>query len=120
MNGDILEELVAAISLPYEKLPFGELCVLEDVRRDYFQLKAGIACHSMLITGVNIGEDGKPNRWKLENTYDVEGLHKGYFTCSDSWFDKYMVSLMLCKRYLRKYEDAMEGEPNSFRIWEIM
>uniref|UniRef100_UPI00405693F5 aminopeptidase C n=1 Tax=Acetatifactor sp. TaxID=1872090 RepID=UPI00405693F5 len=186
--GNFMDGLSSVISLPYEKLPFGRMCVLSDVfqvigmqeekflnlpmeelksycarqleegvpifcvadddkmcqeelqlwddscfdyetitgfsfemsRKDYFQLKAGTACHSMLITGVNIGEDGKPDRWKIENTYDVDGLHGGYFICSDSWFDKYMVSVVLDKKYLQQYETGINDEVGEFQIWEII
>ena len=89
-------------------------------RKDYFQLKAGIACHSMLITGVHLGGDGKPQRWKILNSYDIDGLHQGYFTCSDSWFDKYMVNAVICKKYLGGYERQLQKKANPFDIWEIM
>lgn len=186
--GDYIDNFINVISLPYEKLPFGEMCVLNDVfmvvgmheevflnlaledlkaccieqlkdglpivctadddkmcreelqlwddgsfdyekvtgfsfemsRKDYFQLKAGIACHSMLITGVHIGEDGKPQRWKIENSYGIEGIHEGYFVCSDSWFNKYMVNVVIHKKYLDKYEKVANENPNLFDIWDIM
>ena len=44
------------------------------------------ASHAMCFTGVNIGEDGKPNRWKIENSWGSEGLNEGYYMASDSWF----------------------------------
>lgn len=186
--GDTLDRFVNVISLPYEKLPFGEMCELTDVfqvndadrerflnlpidelkaycieqlksgipvvcaadddkmcrdalqlwddcsfdyenvtgfsfdmsRKDYFQLKAGIASHSMLITGVHIGENGMPKRWKILNSYDTNGLHGGYYTCSDSWFDKYIVNAVIDRKLLTSYDDQIMKEENSFDIWEIM
>lgn len=89
-------------------------------RKDYFQLKAGIACHSMLITGVHIAENGKPQRWKIENSYGVDGLHGGYFVCSDSWFNKYMVNVVIHKKIIEKYKNITNKKPNLFNIWDIM
>lgn len=185
--GDFLEQLMPVISLPYEKLPFGEPCVLRDVfcvagmqeerflnlpmaemkaccirqmkegipvvctgdddkmcleelqlwddqafdyeaatgfsfqmdRKDYFQLKAGAACHSMLLTGVH-EENGRPVRWKIENSYGISGIHKGYYTCSDSWFENYMLSAVIFKKYLGKYENVRNGKIHGFDIWEIL
>lgn len=186
--GDYLDNFLNVISLPYEKLPFGEMCVLRDVyqvvggqeevflnlalvqlknrcieqlkdglpivctadddkmcredlqlwddscfdyqevtgfdfemsRKDYFQLKAGLACHSMMITGVRLGEDGEPEYWKIENSYGIDGLHEGYFKCSDSWFDRYMVSVVLSRKYLISFEKEFDQKENSFNIWEIL
>lgn len=188
MTEGILEQFVNVISLPYEKLPFGEMCVLINVfqviggqeeqflnlpltelkkkciqqlkdgipvvcmadddkmcreelqlwddnsfdylevtgfdfemdRKDYFQLKAGIASHSMLITGVHLGENGKPERWKIENSYGIDGIHKGYFVCSDSWFEKYMISAVISKKYLLEIDSSQQQNRNSFNIWDIM
>ena len=89
-------------------------------RKDYFQLRAGIPCHSMLITGVHIAENGKPQRWKIENSYGIDGLHDGYFICSDSWFNKYMVNAVIHKKFLEKYGNLEDKKPNSFDIWDIM
>ncbi len=88
-------------------------------RKDYFQLKAGMAGHSMLITGVDIARDGQPVQWKFENSYDTEGLHKGYFTCSDSWFERYMVGAVIHKDFLKQYDLTGTAE-HTFRIWDIL
>ena len=188
MAGKYLDQFVNVISLPYEKLPFGEKCILTDVfqviggheeqfinlplaelkekcieqlkegipvvcmadddkmcreelqlwddnsfdylevtgfdfemnRKDYFQLKAGIASHSMLITGVHLGENGKPERWKIENSYGTDGIHKGYFVCSDSWFEKYMVGAVISKKYLLEIDTSQQKNGNAFNIWDIM
>lgn len=31
------------------------------------------------VTGVHLGEDRMPERWKIENSYGTDGLHKGYY-----------------------------------------
>lgn len=90
-------------------------------RKDYFQLKAGSACHSMVITGVNFSHDGSPNRWKIENSYGTDGIHQGYFICSDTWFDKYMITVVIHRKYLERYREAASSlQTNLFHIWDIL
>ena len=61
-----------------------------------------------------------PARWKLLNSYDTNGLHGGYFTCSDFWFTKYIVNAVIDRKLLSLYEDKMALQAHRFDIWEIM
>ena len=74
----------------------------------------------MLITGVHLGENGKPERWKIENSYGTDGIHKGYFVCSDSWFEKYMISAVISEKYILEIDSSQQQNRNSFNIWDIM
>ena len=89
-------------------------------RKDYFQLKAGIASHSMMLTGVHLGEAGKPERWKIENSYGIDGIHKGYYVCSDLWFEKYVLSAVISKKYILGINSIQQQNRNFFNIWDIM
>lgn len=74
----------------------------------------------MLITGVHLGENGTPERWKIENSYGMDGIHKGYFVCSDSWFEKYILSAVINKKYLSEKDSCPQQSRNLFNIWDIM
>ena len=89
-------------------------------RKDYFQLKTGIASHCMMLIGVHLGEDGMPERWKIENSYGTDGLHKGYYICSDSWFEKYVLSAVICKKYISEINRKKQQNKHLFNIWDIM
>ncbi len=56
--------------------------------------------HAMTFTGVNLGEDGKPNRWKVENSWGKDAGKDGYYVMSDAWFDRYVTELIIRKEYL--------------------
>ena len=47
--------------------------------------------HAMTFTGVNLDEDGKPNRWKVENSWGKDAGKDGYYVMSDAWFDRYVT-----------------------------
>ncbi|KAG0678253.1 hypothetical protein C6P40_000491 [Pichia californica] len=49
--------------------------------------------HAMVLTGVHI-IDGKPLRWKVENSWGEYGDHKGYFIMTDKWFDEYVFQIV--------------------------
>jgi len=55
--------------------------------------------HAMVITGVDL-VDGKPTKWKVENSWGNKVGHKGYFVMSDDWMDKYCYQVVINKKYL--------------------
>jgi bleomycin hydrolase len=75
--------------------------------------------HAMVLTGVNLGEDGKPNRWKIENSWGEKIANKGYFLGSDTWFDKYVYVIAVNKKYLpKKALDALKKKPIELAPWD--
>ena len=75
--------------------------------------------HAMVITGVNL-VDGKPNRWKIENSWGDEHGSKGYYACSDSWFDKFVYQAAVEKEYLGDLAKYAEKEPVVLEPWDPM
>lgn len=76
--------------------------------------------HAMVITGVNLVR-GKPNRWKIENSWGEEAGSKGYFVMTDSWFDKYVYQAVINKKYLTEAQQkAAEQKPIVLKPWDPM
>ena len=75
--------------------------------------------HAMVITGVNL-VDGKPNRWKIENSWGDDRGAKGYFACSDSWFDKFVYQAAVEMDYLGDLAKFTEAEPIVLEPWDPM
>ena len=73
--------------------------------------------HAMCFTGVNIGEDGKPNRWKIENSWGSEGLNEGYYMASDSWFDLLVYQAVVHKKYLGDKAAILDTDPIVLDPW---
>ncbi len=75
--------------------------------------------HAMVITGVNL-DDGVPNRWKIENSWGDKNGEKGYYVCSDSWFDKYVYQAAVEAEYLGELADLAREEPTVLDPWDPM
>lgn len=75
--------------------------------------------HAMVITGVNLDE-GKPNRWKIENSWGDKNGEKGYYICSDSWFDQYVYQAAVEREYLGALAGFASEEPIVLEPWDPM
>ena len=58
-------------------------------RLDYGQ---SLMTHAMVFQGVNIDENGQPNRWRVENSWGPDAGRDGYYTMTDRWFDRVYLS----------------------------
>lgn len=86
-------------------------------RLDYHQTRM---THAMLFTGVDV-VDGKPRRWRVENSWDDKVGNKGFFLMNDSWFAEYMFEIAAPKSYLPTgLQEALELEPIVLPPWDPM
>lgn len=75
--------------------------------------------HAMVFTGVNLDENGNPNRWKIENSWGDKIANKGYFTGSDTWFDKYVYVAAVNRKFLsEKALNALQEKPAELAPWD--
>ncbi|RKV87082.1 MAG: aminopeptidase, partial [Streptococcus sp.] len=54
-------------------------------RLDYSE---SLMTHAMVLTGVDLDENGKAKKWKVENSWGEKVGNKGYFVASDAWMDE--------------------------------
>lgn len=87
-------------------------------RLDYHH---SLMTHAMVFQGVNLDEQGKPNRWRVENSWGKDPGKDGYFVMTDNWFNEYMYQVVVNKKYLsKKVLDAYESEPIELEPWDPM
>ena len=87
-------------------------------RLDYGQ---SLMTHAMVFQGVNLDENGKPNRWRVENSWGKEPGKDGYYVMTDEWFDEYTYQIVVDKKYLS--EEALKAfaeEPIKLEPWDPM
>lgn len=76
--------------------------------------------HAMVIVGVN-EVDGKPNRWKIENSWGSDIAKNGYYAMSGTWFDKFVYQAVVRKEFLSEKErKACLAEPTPLHPWDPM
>ena len=69
---------------------------------------------------VHLDEDGKPQRWKIENSWGSEGVNSGYYIMSDTWFDKYVYQAVVNKKYLGEKAKLYDGKLTVLKPWDPM
>ena len=76
--------------------------------------------HAMLLTGVNL-VDGKPDKWRIENSWGSDKGDKGYFIMSDDWFDQYVYFASIDRKYLTREQNRLyDQEPVILSPWDVL
>ena len=81
---------------------------------DFYQSAMG---HAMCVTGVDI-KDGKPVRWKIENSWGNSG-HDGFYMMSETFFRNFVFQAAVREKYLNKEEKkALKRKPKLLPPWD--
>ncbi|HAF86623.1 MAG TPA: aminopeptidase, partial [Sphaerochaeta sp.] len=87
-------------------------------RLDYGE---SLMTHAMVLTGVNLDEEGKPDRWRVENSWGEEPGEKGFFVMSDDWFNEFTYQIVVNVKYLSEEQRQMlKIEPIVLKPWDPM
>ena len=87
-------------------------------RLDYGE---SLMTHAMVLTGVNLDVEGKPNRWRVENSWGEEPGEKGFFVMSDEWFNEFTYQIVVNVKYLSEEQRQMlKLQPIVLKPWDPM
>jgi bleomycin hydrolase len=99
----------------YESL-FGVKLTLD--KTDALLMRDSTTNHVMVFVGVDL-KDGKPVKWRVENSWGADKGKGGYWHLYDSWFDKYVYCIVIRKAYLAaKTLQLLEEEPTAIPLWD--
>ena len=56
--------------------------------------------HAMTLTAVDLDANGKPLKWKVENSWGADYGKRGCLIMSNEWFNEYMFRLVVDKQYV--------------------
>lgn len=77
--------------------------------------------HAMVLLGVNLDAQGRPNRWKVENSWSEKSGQDGYYIMTDDWFDQFNYQVVVDKKYLTEAQRAAyEQAPIVLNPWDPM
>jgi bleomycin hydrolase len=101
------------------RLVFGVDFAMNKAQR--LQFGQSLMTHAMVFTGVHLGEDKKPVRWRVENSWGDKKGDKGYCLMTDDWFSEYNYQICLDKNMLPKdVLDVLKQEPKVLPAWDPM
>ena len=99
---------ILGIEIDYDKTAKIELCNTE-------------ANHAMVFVGVHLDDNGKPIRWKIQNSWGEDVGKKGYFIMTDSWFTKYVYECSVNKKFVTEdIIEAYKSDPIILKPWDCV
>ncbi|TCC39910.1 aminopeptidase C [Kribbella sindirgiensis] len=76
--------------------------------------------HAMLFTGVDL-VDGKPRRWRVENSWGDEKADSGFWTMNDSWFGEHVFEVAVRRSALpADLQSRLDEAPIVLPAWDPM
>lgn len=76
--------------------------------------------HAMVFTGVDL-HDGRPRRWRVENSWGGEKADKGFWTMTDSWFGEHVFEVAVHRSRLpADLRDQLAEDPIVLPAWDPM
>lgn len=104
-------------SVKYEELLGGFDTFMEKGKRLEYGISS--ANHAMLLTGVTFDENGKPTRWKIENSWGKDAGDNGYFVCSEKYFREYVYEAVInTKHFTEEQKEMLKKEPIFINAWD--
>ncbi|MBI3942925.1 MAG: C1 family peptidase [Chloroflexi bacterium] len=77
--------------------------------------------HAMVFTGINLDEQDRPTKWRVENSWGEKIGDKGFLVMSDPWFEEFVYEVLVEKRFLPDHLQAiLETEPVVLPPWDPM
>ncbi|OCL02895.1 bleomycin hydrolase-like protein [Glonium stellatum] len=76
--------------------------------------------HAMVLTAVHV-VDGKPVRWRVENSWSKDAGTDGYFVMSDAWMDEFVYQAVVDPAVVSPaVRKVLEQKPKMLDLWDPM
>ncbi|WVR06149.1 hypothetical protein IAU60_003179 [Kwoniella sp. DSM 27419] len=77
--------------------------------------------HAMVITAVHLGPDGRPTKYKVENSWSDTAGEKGWFMMTSRWFQEYVFQVVVPPSIVAKHwADVLDTPPVMLKPWDPM
>ncbi len=89
-------------------------------KTDMIQYRDGSPNHAMVFVAVDL-KDGKPVKWKVENSWGKSRGSSGYWAMYDEWFTEYVFNVIVHRRHLpASVLRLLDTEPVVIPAWDPM
>jgi len=77
--------------------------------------------HAMTLMAVDLDQNERPTKWKVENSWGASYGFSGHLIMTDEWFNEYMFRVVVNKKYLNEAQKKMlEQKPIKLPAWDPM
>lgn len=77
--------------------------------------------HAMVLTAVHLDKDGKPVRWRVQNSWGENAGDKGWFVMTDAWMDEFVYQVVVDPRLVsRGVRDVLGQKAKVLPRWDPM
>jgi len=77
--------------------------------------------HAMLITGVSLDDNGKPTRYRVENSWGKDSGIDGYYIMTQDYFEQYCYQIVVDVDEIEgEHKAILEQEPIILPLWDPM
>ncbi|GME95620.1 unnamed protein product [[Candida] boidinii] len=66
--------------------------------------------HAMLITAVHLDDDGKPIRWRVENSWGSKSGIDGYYIMTHDYFKEYVYQIVVEKNDIPQLSHLLDDK----------
>ena len=88
-------------------------------KADRIRTFASASSHAMTLMAVDLDAEGKPTKWKVENSWGPTAGYQGHIIMTDEWFDEYMFRLVVDKKYVpASVLDLLKQKPTVLPAWD--
>ncbi|XP_046979472.1 bleomycin hydrolase isoform X1 [Schistocerca americana] len=103
------------------KLVFGVDVTVGLSKADRLVYGEGVMNHAMAFTAVSVGEDGKPTKFRVENSWGDDRGEKGYLLMTAEWFKEFVLEIVVDRKLVsREVLEVFEQEPVVLPAWDPM
>ena len=90
-------------------------------KRQRIQTRDSGSSHAMTLVAVDLDQDGKPTKWKVENSWGPTNGFAGHMIMTDEWFREYMFRVVVNRRYCtQQVLDLLKQKPTRLPAWDPM
>ncbi|XP_041972026.1 bleomycin hydrolase [Aricia agestis] len=77
--------------------------------------------HAMVFTAVGTDENGKPTKFRVENSYSEKEHEKGYLLLTEPWFREFVFEIVVDKKYVdEEVLNVFKQEAKVLPAWDPM
>ncbi|KAL1407883.1 bleomycin hydrolase [Vanrija albida] len=90
-------------------------------KADRLITRVSSATHAMVITAVHVDSNGRPVRYKVENSWSKTAGEDGWFMMTADWFREYVYQIVAPASLVdKKWADVLKQEAIELEAWDPM